>query len=294
MEKERVGFTFEGIGTSWCILADDRPLGEDARASMLDYIRIFDGKFSRFLPGSEANAFRGAPAGKYSVSEEFATLLSRADELRRLTGGRYDPAVGGLLEDAGYDATYSMAPRPGTSEFILPEWTIAGQTLTIDRPVVFDIGGMGKGYCIDRVAGILEQYGYRHYLVDGGGDMYGTKKQSGEPWRVALEYPGKSDVAAGVVELEDQGIAVSDSFRRRWGAWHHIVDPQKRAPVERVCGVVTVAPGAWAADCATSALFFADEEQHPAIVRSFASQFLIFHNDGTTHVSPDWSGELYL
>src|SRR3989344_391334 len=294
MDKKRAGFTFEGIGTKWCILTDGAPLSEDARISVLAHVGSFNERFSRFLFSSETCAFRNAAAGTYPVSDEFAKLLSRADELRRLTGGRYDPAVGGLLEEAGYDAAHSMTPRQGTAQFVLPAWSLMGRELTIDGPVVFDIGGIGKGYCIDRVAGILEQYGHRHYLVDGGGDMYGTKKRGGEAWHVALEYPGKSDTAAGVVELEDQGIAVSDSFRRRWDTWHNIVDPLLRTPIERVVGAVAVAKNAWTADCVTSALFLSDEEQRPAIARSFPSEFLVFRGDETARVSPNWSGELFL
>ena len=294
MERESAGFTFEGIGTSWCVLTDGELLREDTKACILDYLRVFNERFSRFLENSEATAFRAAEAGEHPISEEFSVLLSRADELRRVTNGLYDPAVGGLLEQAGYDATYSMTRRPGVADFTLPKWELHGQTLSIDGPVVFDHGGMGKGYCIDRVAEILASRGYAHYLVDGGGDMYGTTKHHGEPWKIALEYPGKPDTAAGVVELQNQGLAVSDSFRRRWKKWHHIVHPFLRTPVESVHGVVAVAPNAWEADSATSALFFSDTERYAAVAKSLNSRYLVFHSDGRTEVSADWSGELFI
>src|SRR3989344_2486826 len=149
----------------------------------------------------------------------------------------------------------SRVPRPTLSE--MPMWTLAAQTLTLDGPAVFDIGGMGKGYCIDRVADIIRSYGHEHFLVDGGGDIFATTKAGGAPWRIAIEYPGKPDMAAGLVDLKDQGLAVSDGFRRRWGKWHHIVDPKSKKSVERVAGAAAVASSAWDADCATSALFFA-------------------------------------
>ncbi len=294
MEDRSAGFTFTGIGTSWCILVDGESLSRDVEERILEYIRVFNARFSRFLNDSEATAYRSADAGEYPISEEFATLLSRADELRHLTEGLCDPAVGGLLELAGYDATYSMAPRPGTANFILPKWKITGQTLSIDRPVVFDIGGMGKGYLIDKVAKILESCGYRHYMVDGGGDIFATTKRGGEAWRVALEYPGKPNMAVGVVELKNQGVAVSDSFRRRWGKWHHIVHPFLKAPIENVLGVVAVARNAWDADCLTSALFFTDEGEYSKVAKEFGACYLVFRSDGLTRVSPNWEGELFL
>jgi len=293
MEQGNEGFSFSALGTRWSIVVDSEMLRDDAQEAVLKYIQSFDRRFSRFVDTSEANAFRGSDAGEYVISEEFATLLSKADELRRLTDGVYDPAVGGLLERAGYDATYRMTPLPDTAGFILPKWDISQQTLTLDGPAVFDIGGMGKGYCIDMVAGILKDFGYVHFLVDGGGDMFGTTKAGGSPWRIAIEYPGRSDTAAGIVELENQGLAVSDSFRRRWGTWHHLVDPRSNRPIDRVIGVSAVAPNAWDADCTTSALYFASSSRYPVIAEVYSSRYVIFRNDGTTLVSSNWHGELF-
>lgn len=293
MDSQGAGFTFTGIGTSWCILADGAALPEDVQTEILEYIHVFDERFSRFLPDSEVCALRTSGAGEYPISEEFAVLLKRADELRTLTHGLYDPAVGGLLEEAGYDAEYSMAPRAGVEEFVLPKWELRGEILWLDGPVVFDLGGMGKGYCIDRIAEILAESGYEHYLVDGGGDIYATCKRGGEPWHIAIEYPGKSDTAAGTVALANQGLAVSDTFRRRWGGWHHIVHPFLRSPIENVLGAAAVAPTAWDADCATSALFFADAAEYAAVAKSLSASYLVFRPDGSTLVSADWEGELF-
>lgn len=293
MEQGNEGFAFSALGTRWSIVVDGEILRDDAKQAILEYIQSFDRQFSRFIDTSEANAFRDADAGEYIISEEFATLLSKADELRRLTDGVYDPAVGGLLERAGYDATYSMKPLPNTAEFILPKWKISRQTLTLDGSAVFDIGGMGKGYCIDTVAGILKKFGHTFFLVDGGGDMFGTTKANSSPWRIAIEYPGRADSAAGVVELENQGLAVSDSFRRRWGKWHHLVDPRSNRPIDRVIGAAAVAPSAWDADCTTSALYFAPTSRYPAISEIYRSSYLVFQDDGTTLVSSNWQGEIF-
>ena len=293
MERADTEFSFFGIGTAWSVVTDGSVLRKDARSAVLAFVDGFDKRLSRFIASSEANAFRNADAGDYSISKEFAVLLAKADDLRKLTDGVYDPAVGGLLERAGYDATYRMEPLPNTEEFVLPTWTLTAQTLTLDGPAVFDIGGMGKGYCIDRVADIVRSFGYEHFLVDGGGDMFATKKASGAPWRVAIEYPGKPDMAAGLVELKDQGLAVSDGFRRRWGKWHHLVDPQLKKPIEHVAGAAAVAPSAWDADCVTSALFFAASERYPAVSEYYKASYLVFQSDGMTSVSPNWKGELY-
>jgi thiamine biosynthesis lipoprotein len=235
--------------------------------------------------------FREATAGTYPIASEFARLLVRAAKLRTLTGGIYDPAVGGVLENAGYGGQSGLAPVHYGDQ--LPAWSISGETVAIDGPVAFDLGGIGKGYCIDRIADIIRAAGYDHFIVDGGGDMYGTTKADGRPWRVAIEYPGRPDTAAGVVELSDQGLAVSDSFRRRFGKWHHLIDPTTRQNVEAVVGAAAVAPDAWSADCMTSGLFFASPERYGELAAALRASYLVFYNDSRAVASETWRGELF-
>lgn len=282
---------FQGLGTTWSITIDASSIPKGLGQQVIQYARDFESRFSRFLPGSEVNAFREAKAGTYPISIEFTRLLTRAARLRTLTGGIYDPAIGGVLEGAGYGAQSGLAPIcPGEE---LPVWSISGGTITLDGPIAFDLGGIGKGYCIDRIAGIIRAVGYDHFIVDGGGDMYGTTKADGRPWRVAVEYPGKPDTAAGIVELTNQGLAVSDTFRRRFGKWHHLIDPKARQSVETIIGAAAVAPDAWSADCMTSGLFFASPERYGEVATALQASYLVFRADGRAVMSPDWPGELF-
>ena len=123
--------------------------------------------------------------------------------------------------------------------------------------------------------------------------MYGTSKRDGSPYKVALEWPGKPDMAFGVVLLRSQGIAVSDSAKRRWGGWHHIIDPKQKKAIEGVIGATALAPTAFAADCMTSGLFLSDPARYGALVEEFEARFVVFLKDGTIEASPDWQGELF-
>lgn len=296
-------FAFSALGTQWSILVDHEHFLESHKKAMLDAVAVFEHRFSRFLPESEVNQFREASAGTYVVSDEFASLLTAADRLRTLTGGVYDPAVGGLLEHAGYDKEYRMEPDEEVENYTLPQWSLSEKKITIGGPVVFDFGGIGKGYCIDLIAELLKKQGYTYFLVEGGGDMYGTTKRDGSAYRIALEWPGKPDTAFGVVELRNQGVAVSDSFKRRWPAsakagrdeknWHHIIDPQSKKPIEQVVGCTALAQTAFAADCMTSALFLSSSEKYPGLSEQLQAEYVVFKQDGSVEVSQGWGGELF-
>lgn len=285
-------FDFQALGTAWSVTVDvEVPLPESLCEAVTHYLRDFESRFSRFLPGSETNAFRESKAGTYSLSLEFSALLQRANLLRALTGGVYDPVVGGVLESVGYGGQSGLVPVH--YDEALPTWSLAGETLTLNGPVAFDLGGIGKGYAIDRVAAIVRAAGYAYCIVDGGGDMFGTTKADGRPWRVAIEYPGQPDTAAGVVELIHQGLAVSDSFRRRFGTWHHLINSRERQNIKAVIGCAAVAPDAWSADCMTSGLFFSKPQQYPKLAETLRASYIVFHSDGQAVVSNDWQGELY-
>jgi FAD:protein FMN transferase len=286
-------FRFKALGTAWSLMIDEPVFREGDKKVILDEVAHFEERFSRFLPESEVNQFREALAGTYTISSELTILLGRADILRGLTNGVYDPAIGALLEHAGYDPTYRMEPDQEVADYQLPEWSLAGDQLTLAGPIVFDLGGIGKGYCIDMVATTLKRLGYEYFLVEGGGDMYGTSKHDGSGFRIALEWPGQSDTAFGVVELKHHGIAVSDSFKRRWGNWHHIIDPHTKKPIERIIGATAVAPSAFAADCMTSGLFLSSPEEYKKLAQVFCAEFVVFKNNGTIQISQAWTGTLF-
>lgn len=286
-------FALSAIGTHWTISLDGTKFSAMTKEHILGFLHAFETQFSRFIPESEVNAFRTATAGVYPISSEFALLLARAQQLREWTNGAFDPAVATVLERAGYDRTLSLRPHDDVERIAVPAWSLKGTNLTLDGPTAFDLGGIGKGYAIDRVADLLRKEGCVHYLVEGGGDMVGTTKADGSGWRVAVAWPGREGVVASVVTLRDQGFAASDTLMRRWGKWHHIIDMRSQRPVEQLIGAAVVAPEAFAADVMTSALFLMPPSEAPALLHLFGATAMTFAADGSVTVDPRWPGELF-
>lgn len=285
-------FSFEAIGTQWKLLSDGKIFSVEVQKKILSRVAYFEEQFSRFKAASEVNAFREATAGEYSITSEFHVLLSRALKLRLLTNGVYDPASAVILEHLGYDQEYSFVAKSVPVPMIY-NWQLAGQNLVLEGPTVFDFGGIGKGYCIDMIADLLKVEGFEFFLVDGGGDMYATSKADGGAYRVALEWPGKPALAFGTVELQYQGLAVSDSLRRRFGKHHHIVDAKTRKNTKSVVGAVALGQNAWDADCATAALMQWPNTEIPQVEKEFRVQTIIITKKAGFLVSPRWSGEIF-
>ncbi len=255
----------------------------------------FDSGFSRFIADSEVNRWRYAVAGRYQISNLLAELLEHADRLRTLTGGKFDPAVASVLEDAGYDAHYSFSGSSGYQDRLLSHWEVHRRPnrINISGPIVFDLGGFGKGYWIDELGNYLLTQGVQHWLVDGGGDMAASSKSASSGYTVALEWPGKPDTAIGTIELLNQGFAASDIFKRRWGNKHHIMDIMQRKSTTHVLGAFAVAKNAMTADMMTSALMLCAPEKYSRIARELGGEYLAVLADNTIRVSGGWPGEVF-
>jgi len=297
-------FQFTALGTAWSISIDQADLSllaqqptHGLRKKVIDQTADFERRFSRFDQESESRQFVTAAAGTHPISKRLMELLIVADSLRSLTDGAYDPAVGGLMEAAGYSPDYTLKPDQKKLEhWHLPFWSLqlTKHSVTIDGPVLFDFGGIGKGYWIDQISELLFAEGFPHHLVEGGGDMYATTKADGSGWNVAIEYPGKTDLALGTYALKNQGLAASDVFRRSWGRWHHFVDVALKQPTQYIMGCVAVSDSAWRADQVTSVLALTDPSVFSDTVSRIGGEFVVILANGEARMSSNWSGEIFV
>ncbi len=286
-------YSFEALGTKWSLLLDDKVFDQTTKKEIHQRIVSFEERFSRFRGTSEVNAFRLSGEGEYEISGEFWTLLKKAQILKRLTQGKYDPASGMILEHQGYDQVYSFTPsqEPLPS---LPRWELPQKgRLWIERGMTFDLGGIGKGYAIDLIAGILKKAGHRYFLVDGGGDMYGTTKADGSGYQVALEWPGQEGTIYGTVELKNQGLAVSDRMTRRFGKYHHIVDAMSGVSTEGVLSAVALGLDALSADMATAVLMHWPAVERERVETELGVKTLLMTKEERVIRGMDWPGEIF-
>ncbi|MCD2146300.1 FAD:protein FMN transferase [Gordonia paraffinivorans] len=245
-------WVFEAIGTRWTITTP-APLAAPVVAAVGAEIERIDRAWSRFRDDS-AVAEMARAGGSHRVEATDQPLLDWYRRLYDLTGGAVTPLVGGTLAAAGYDADYAL--RPAESVPPVPAWddVIAGHdgVLELRRPALIDVGAAGKGFAVDRVAGIVAD-AVDEYIVDAGGDMVVSARQ--QPVRIALEHPLDPAKAIGVVTLDGGAICASASNRRAWADWHHIVDPRTASPAWEVLATWVIAPSAMEADGLATALF---------------------------------------
>jgi len=110
------------------------------------------------------------------------------------------------------------------------------------------LGGIAKGYIVDRAASVLKQANVRDFLVQAGGDLFGSgKKPDGLPWVSGIQDPrGPADRSFATIDLSDSTFSTSGDYERAFvkngRRYHHILDPATGEP-SRGCRSVTIMTG---------------------------------------------------
>jgi len=213
--------------------------------------RIED-KFSRYLPGNIVGQINTARGDAITVDDETASLFDFADTLHTLSNGRFDITSGVLREVWRFDGGDRL-PDPRAVEDVLQR--VGWHKVTWQRPVLtlqpgmeIDLGGIGKEYAVDRVAGTLRAAAACSALVNFGGDLAVTRApRERRAWRVGIEpvTPANKRRDETVLEIATGALATSGDSRRfllKDGVrYSHILDPRSGWPVEGAPRSVTVA-----------------------------------------------------
>jgi len=116
-----------------------------------------------------------------------------------------------------------------------------------------DLGGIGKGYGVDRAVAALREWGVRDAIVNVGGDLYamGTS-EDGDPWRVGIRSPDDPSRMIRSIDASDRAVATSGVYEQyfdwRGRRFHHLLDPATGEPRRTAERTLTIA----AADCMTA------------------------------------------
>lgn len=285
-------YTFEAIGTMWSISIDQAvsPVqGEQLFSRITSRIALFDKTYSRFRADSLVSTMAKA-ADTYTLPDDAEPLISLYQKLYALTEGHMTPIVGKLMEEIGYDAKYSFVPASVITSPISWQEAIEFQpphTLVVHTPTLLDFGAAGKGYLVDLVATEIRNFGIDAFYVDAGGDMlqYGTA-----PLRVALEDPHDPQKAIGIASIQNTALCASSGSRRRWGGYHHIMNPFSKRSVEEIAAVWVVAEHALLADGLATALFFVPPER---LLVHFDFTYLIMNRDRSVLMSKNFPAEVF-
>lgn len=249
----------------------DPDYAQRAVDAALDELRMVERTMTRFRDESEVGR-ANLMAWKRPVEVGPATAEVLEESLRwaRATEGRFDPCLGRAMElwapedrSAPPDAA-SVRRWAGRGLWEALELERSGGRAAVrllDRDAGLDLGGIAKGYGVDRAAEALRRWGVRNALVNAGGDLWalGTS-EDGDPWRVGVRDPADPSGLVATLRVTDRAVATSGDYRQYFDydgrRYHHLLDPGAGEPREASDHTVTVeAASCMAADAAATAVF---------------------------------------
>lgn len=222
-------------------------------------ITDFEKSFSRFLENSEISRLNKT-VGSFSASAEMINVLLLARYYYRATKGIFDPTILPSLEDAGYKKSFfdvdfissidnkvSSATNDAKVEFGDILINEKENTIFMPEGAKIDLGGIGKGYIVDKIIEIIKSKGYENFWFSAGGDMFVSgSTEDGQPQLVGVQNP--KDLEKNILQIEAprQGIAIATSgiAKRHWikdgQTKHHIIDPRTKTSAKNNLLAVTI------------------------------------------------------
>ena len=137
--------------------------------------------------------------------------------------------------------------------------------------MVANLGGIGKGYAVDRAVDILHDHGVRDFMIQAGGDLYVGGRRGDRPWRLGIRDPrGPAEQSFATLELTNATFSTSGDYERfflRGGRrYHHILDPDRGEPGGGYAERHDVASRAVLADALSTGVFLLGPEKGMALV----------------------------
>ncbi len=216
-------------------------------------------------------------AGKDSVevSEELVSVLKEAAMWSEESGGAFDVTVGPIVNAWNFLA--SEPEIPSASKIRVLQQLVGWKKLFIDRHKVFlkekgmriDLGGIAKGYAVDRAIEILKRNNVKNTIVDLGGNLgvwwEGTHALDSSVAEILIRHPRKEGKFFGAFKAGTCGISTSGDYQRYFVKngirYHHIINPKTGSPVKDVVSVTIVADNAMHADILSTLVFVLGREK---------------------------------
>src|ERR1700716_2160652 len=213
-----------------------------------------------------------AADGPVRINKELFDLLTTAKEYSVITDGAFDityASVGYL-----YDFRKHVRPNEGQITKALPAVDYRHVLLDAKKQTVqfsqkgvrIDLGGIAKGYSVDRGIAVLKSLGFTRAYVSAGGDSRIIGDRFGKPWMVGIRDPrkGEGEVITRI-PLTDAAMSTSGDYERFFEEggvrYHHIIDPRTGHSASKVRSVMIIGPSATRTDGLSKTAFVLGPEK---------------------------------
>lgn len=260
-----------GSVVSFQVTAASEQAGYQAIRKGVEAFRNADTVFSMYRPDSEMGRLGGNAGIEFTpLSGEALTVLEFSKKIYRMSGGIFDVTIEPAMRRWGFrKGTGEMVQRPDTPELKELQRLIGFEKLTIgsegayleEKGMAVDTGGIAGGYALDRAVEVMRKEDISSAFINFSGDIHTFGEPlHGQKWPVYIVDPGTGRIMDQPVELSDEALSTSGSYRNRRSdpngkSWGHLLNALSGRPSEPEKSVTAIHPSAMAADAWSTAAY---------------------------------------
>jgi len=254
---------------------DERTVASAARAVFDEFDRVNMLMSSWLEESAVARINSAAGNGKFvQVDKEVMSVIVMSQQASKASKGAFDITVGSFRGLWKFDEDIDGS-IPDAKAVKARKKLVNYRDLTVDakrnrvklkrKGQRITLGGVAKGYAVDRAVKILRERGVVDFILQAGGDLYVAGKKGAKPWMVGIRDPrGERHASFARIELENKTFSTSGDYERALlktddkgnkTRYHHILDPKTGRPATRSRSVTVMADDAITADIWSTALF---------------------------------------
>jgi thiamine biosynthesis lipoprotein len=270
------------MGTLFEITAyvSDKYKAEKTFNEVFKELNRLDFLMSNYKEDSELSKInKNARTEPTDCDKELAYVIEQSLQYSNITGGAFDITIGPLMKKWGFFKKQGQIPDKGEIESTLQ--SVSYKNITIEEIVeksllknpvtvktVFfknagteiDLGGIGKGYAVDKATKVLKQNGINSALINFAGNIYTYGTPPGKnSWVIGLQHPRKSEGLLGTFEIKNKAVSTSGDYEKFFTIngerYSHIIDPRTGNPVKGIVSVTIVTDSATRADALSTGVF---------------------------------------
>lgn len=280
----KIAYAHRAMGTvvRLTLWTDDEARAAAARRAVFDEFDRIDQRMSSWRSDSDvAKINAAAGTGKWTaVDPEVFELIDRSQKMSRLSRGAFDITIGSFRGLWKFDQDRDGS-IPSAADVAARKKLVNYRDVQLDRKRKavrlrkkgqrITLGGVAKGYAVDRAIALLHQMSFVDFIIQAGGDLYAGGKKGARFWTVGIRDPrGSREQSFAVTQIADKTFSTSGDYERsviKDGVrYHHIIDPDTGFPANRSRSVTVMAGSALTADLWSTTLFVMGPERGLALV----------------------------
>jgi FAD:protein FMN transferase len=267
--------------------SEDAAAGNAAIDAVMADMRRIDDLMSHYKPGSQLSQINErANREPVQVDKELFDLIKLSTHFSEITEGAFDITYASV----GYLYNYPEHVHPSEAQIKEALPAVNWRNMLLDEPhhtvrfehpgMRIDLGGIGKGYAVDRGIDILKARGIAHAVVTAGGDTRILGDHMGRPWLVAIRHPDNPQKVVTRIPLSDSAMSTSGDYERYFDEngvrYHHIIDPHTGHSASKVRSATILAPTATQTDGMSKTAFVLGAEKALEIINRMPEYDAVF------------------